>query len=64
MPTFDPAQIISEEGMDHHHVGPVACLVITDDGMLADDYTSEPADLSSAEAFRAQVQRWREAVEP
>lgn len=56
---FDPDEIIAEEGMDFESVGPVACLTITDDGDLADDQAWEPADLSSADAFRAQVRRWK-----
>lgn len=54
--------IITEEAMDAATVGPVACLVLTEDGRLADDNASEPADLSSPDAFRAQVQRWRQSV--
>ncbi len=58
------ATIIAEEGMDAATVGPVACLVVTDDGRLADDNASEPAHLYSPDAFRAQVQRWRRDVSP
>lgn len=56
-------QIIAEERMDYAHRGPVGSLTLTDDGMLADDQTSEPADLSSPAAFRAQVRAWREAMD-
>ena len=59
---FDPCAIIAEEGMDFAARGPVGSLTVTSFGCLADDQAWEPADLSSADAFRAQVRRWREAM--
>jgi len=59
IPASRAEEILAEEGMDETSVGPVACLVVTDDGRLADDHASEPADLSSEAAFRAQVVAWR-----
>jgi hypothetical protein len=61
-PDFDVYAIIDEEGMGYEDVGPVECLVVSDGGMLGDGSAFERADLSSADAFRAQVRRWKDAV--
>lgn len=59
---FDPRAIIAEEGMDFAARDPLGSLTVTSSGYLADDQAWELADLSSADAFRAQVRRWREAM--
>lgn len=59
---FDPCAIIAEEGMDFAARDPLGSLTVTSSGHLADDRAWELADLSSADAFRAQVRRWREAM--
>ena len=53
-------EIIDEEGMGIDAIGPAQSLAIND-GMLSNDWASEIADLTSEEAFRAQVVEWRNA---
>ena len=59
---LDLDAIIADEGMDSDAVGPVASLVVGDDGRLCDDWNGEPADLRSPAAFRDQIRRWKAAV--
>jgi len=50
-------EIIAEERASYESLGPVACLVVTDDGRLADDQYSE--SLARTEmGVRAQVRAW------
>ena len=55
-------EIIVEEEMDVGSLGCVECLTISDAGMLRDDSEEEAADLTSEDAFRAQVVAWGEAI--
>lgn len=58
-------RVIREERMDAAHVGPVSSLVVCFEDTpptLGDDQFSEPAHLSSEEAFRAQVREWKRAI--
>jgi hypothetical protein len=57
-PDFDPYDIINEEGMGFDSVGPVECLNVSD-GWLGDGLALEVADLTSPDAFRAQVRGWK-----
>jgi len=60
--SFDTQAIIEEEGMGYGDVGSVQSLTVSDDGKLTDGDCAEPADLSSPDAFRAQVRRWKDAI--
>jgi hypothetical protein len=54
-------KIIHEEGMGVNGLGCVECLHIDDNGFLRDDSVSEKA-ANTPEAFRKQVQDWKEAI--
>lgn len=56
-------RVLAEERMDLHSVGPCNSLVVNDLQELCDDWACEPAELSSVDAFRAQVRAWREAMD-
>ncbi len=60
-PAFDTNTIIDEEGMGYDDMGSCASLVVNN-GRLSDDYHSERADLTSPDAFRAQVRKWKQAI--
>ncbi len=62
--TATTATISTEEILDAVNASrsSAEALVLTDEGELADDWHSEPADLSSEAAFRAQVAEWIEAT--